>query len=332
MTQQITNTLRRVLVTGGSGFIGTNYIAHLQTLGPSIAILNLDTQAPQNHEQKQYWQECDITQFSVFREKLIAFNPTEVIHLAARTDTDSEKASDYYCNIEGTENLLQLVAESENIERLIVTSTQFVKRPGSLPDHDTDFDPHTAYGESKVVCEQRTRQANLNCCWTIVRPTNIWGPWHPRYPNEFWRVLKKGWYFHPGGRSAVRSYGYVDNIVYQLESILVAEPEEVNGKVFYVSDEAIQLIDWVNGFSLALTGRKVRVLPRWFIRSLAGFGDLLSYIGVTFPITTSRFRSMTTDDLVPIAETITRFGTPPIPLDEGIKRSVDWLKTQDYFK
>ena len=71
------------------------------------------------------------------------------------------------------------------IERAIIASTQYVAGPSRLPKDDEDYFPHTVYGQSKVVTEQLTRAANLACAWTLVRPTNIWGPWHMRYRNNF---------------------------------------------------------------------------------------------------------------------------------------------------
>ncbi|MGO9340347.1 MAG: hypothetical protein ACLPY1_22855 [Terracidiphilus sp.] len=62
-------------------------------------------------------------------------------------------------------------------------STQFVVGPGPLPVHDQDFRPYTVYGASKVLAEKAVRDGRLECVWTIVRPTNVWGSMHPRYPH-----------------------------------------------------------------------------------------------------------------------------------------------------
>ena len=325
-------TKRRILVTGGSGFIGTNYIDFLSSLGDGIEILNLDIAAPPIEAHNRYWQECDLCDADKLTRIFERYQPTEIVHLAARTDTDSSDLNDYSSNIVGTTNLLSAIKSRASVQRFILTSSQFVKKPGLAPVSDIDFDPHTAYGESKVINEKDTRNAQLECSWTIIRPTNIWGPWHPRYPQQFWRVVAQGMYFHPGGNSAIRSYGYVENVVFQIESILAATPHTVNQQVFYVGDAAIKLIDWVNGFSVALTAKPVRVLPRVFVRFIALVGDLLVWLGLKFPITSSRFRSMTTDDVVPMQKTIETFGVPPVTLTEGIKNTVIWLKAERFVK
>jgi nucleoside-diphosphate-sugar epimerase len=245
---------------------------------------------------------------------------------------EGKTVEDYAVNSQGTKNVAHAVKVTSSVARVIFTSTQYVVGPGALPAHDQDFRPHTIYGESKVLSEKAVRSANLSCVWTIVRPTNIWGSWHPRYAREFWLVLKKGLYLHPGPQPVIRSYGYVGNVVLQLERILRSAENSVNGKVFYVGDESINLLEWVNAFSTELTGRKVRVLPRAFLRFLAWVGDSVIALGGRFPIFSSRFRSMTEDYQTPISETFTVLGKPEIPLREGVRETVSWLRTLDEFR
>lgn len=313
----------RMLVTGGSGFIGTNLIDALLERG--IPLINLDINPPKKVSHNPYWQECDILNFDLTMSNFEKFQPTHVVHLAARTDTLSDNLDDYRVNTEGTTNILRCVQGMSNVQRVIVTSSQFVLAPPGLPKSDENYNPIGAYGMSKVACEKATRSADLHCVWTIIRPTNIWGPWHPRYPKEFWLVLKKGLYFHPGGKPAIRSYGYVKNIVYQLMMILDASPSLVDKKVYYLGDLPIPLIDWANGFALSITGKPVRIIPKWLLQTLAAAGTLLTGMGIRFPITLSRYRSMTEDYFSPVETTIKNFGSPPYSLERGIKETVDWL-------
>lgn len=86
-------------------------------------------------------------------------------------------------------------------------------------------------------------------CLDYPSPTNVWGRRHPRYPTEFWRVLKQGRYFHPGGRHVMRCYAYIDNMVKQTWKIMECEDGRFNRRVFYMSDDPIDLFDWTNAFS-----------------------------------------------------------------------------------
>ena len=316
----------RILITGGSGFIGTNLIDKLASES-SHTILNLDNSKPNIGVHLIYWKNCDILDSVQVDAAFSSFNPEAVIHLAATTDTDPGKTiEDYKVNIKGSKNIFNAIKKSSGIQRVIVTSTQFVNQYQGLPKNDEDFAPHTVYGESKVEMEKITRSIDLNCIWTIIRPTNIWGPWHLRYPYEFWKVLSKGFYFHPGGKPVIRSYGFVGNVVFQIISILQGAEEKVNKQVFYVGDEPINISEWVNGFALRQTGKPVRVVPRIAIKSLALLGDLLSFVKIKFPLTSSRYRSMTNSNVTPMDKTISAFGRGPYSLDQGIEETVNWMK------
>ena len=63
----------RILVTGGSGFIGTNYIELLLNSGKA-EFLNLDNQLPRNGAHKSFWQECDLVDAPrLKKDKLLIF-------------------------------------------------------------------------------------------------------------------------------------------------------------------------------------------------------------------------------------------------------------------
>src|SRR5687768_15084830 len=187
----------RVLVTGGSGFIGTNLTKFLHQKG--IQFLNIDIVQPKESVLTSYWQECDIMDLDSLLSHFRTFRPSEVIHLAAETDTDPKKTiEDYKVNTLGTLNVIKAIKSLDCVERVIFTSTQFVNQSKNGPQHDEDYAPHTVYGESKIINEKQVRSADLKSTWTIIRPTNVWGPWHLRYPFEFWKVLSENKYFHPG--------------------------------------------------------------------------------------------------------------------------------------
>ncbi len=319
------NAGRRVLVTGGSGFIGMNLMEALLR-EPGVALLNLDTREPQEPSHTPFWHSCDLLDGALVLREFEAFEPTEVVHLAGRTDMFGHTVEDYAANHTGTRRLLEAVKATHCVKRAIFTSSQFVVGPGLLPKDEFDFRPHTIYGESKVLSEKAVREADLACEWTIIRPTNIWGRWHPRYPKEFWKVVKRGRYVHPGGERVMRCYGYVGNVVEQILGILAAEASAVDGRVFYVGDAPINLLDWTNAFSIELTGNKVRVVPRAVLAALAKLGDVAKFFGVGLPIFSSRYRSMTETYLTPMEPTFAVLGQPRISLQEGVETTVRWLR------
>jgi len=314
----------RILCTGGSGFIGTHFLDSL--LDKNIEFKNVDIATPKNKRHEPFWYKCNILDLDKLINLFSQFQPTHILHLAAKSTTEGKSLDDFIDNTIGTEKVLRAIKATSSVSRAIITSSQHVRKPGSgLPKNDLDFIPHGLYGESKVITENLTRQVNLNCVWTIIRPTTVWGPMHPHLPNGLWRYMKKGWYFHPKNDPVIRSYGYVKNVVWQIEQILNAPAELINRKVFYVGEESIKQIEWINKFSNALTDRDVRLFPKQWLHKLALIGDVLKFLGIRFPMDSDRFFNLTTTNPVPMSPIIEAFGNPPYSLEKGIQETVDWL-------
>jgi nucleoside-diphosphate-sugar epimerase len=318
----------RLLVTGGSGFIGTRVVEEILRVFPSVDVLNIDLKRPKLASHLAYWHKGDLLNTSTFTDTVKTFCPTHAIHMAARTDSDGRDLDDYRINMEGSANFIEAIKAAGSVERTIYYSTQYVVRAGPLPSSDREYRPVNLYGESKSRMEEMVRNdASLPGIWTIVRPTNIWGPWHPRYPQEFWLVVKKGRYFHPGGEAVVRAYGYVGNVAEYTVKILAAPADAVSGKTFYLGDPPADIKLWASAFARALTGRPPRVVPRQILRGIALIGDAVRCTGQKFPLFTSRYRSMTQSYLVDMAPTIALLGSGKYSLEDGVKETVEWLKS-----
>ena len=320
----------KILITGGSGFIGTNLVEDFLRKG--IPFMNVDWNPPLNPRHTPYWKECDIMDKERFQELFTLYQPTVVIHLAARTDTDIYELdgdlNEYIQNTEGTQNVLDCIKSASAVERAILTSTMFVCEAGYLPKHDQDYKPYTLYGKSKMLGEKYTREAGLDCTWTIIRPQTIWGPWSLRYRDVMFKVMRKGLYFHPSKKNVQRAYGYVGNLVWQINQILKAEKGKVHQQAFYVGDKAFDLLDWVQCISKELTGKPARVIPTPLVKGIALTGDILKVFKLSFPLTSTRFNSMTQDYLTTIEKTYKTLGTPPISMEEGVKEFVRWYREE----
>ncbi len=314
----------KLLVTGGSGFIGTNLLE--LALERGLEVVNLDIAPPREPTHGRYWRAVDVLDREAVLRETRAFGPQAIIHLAAYTGTESTATlARYTANTTGTANLLEAVRRCD-VARFIDTSTQFVCRPGPAPETDETYDPHTVYGWSKVIGEQLTRYAGLEGRWIIIRPTTIWGPFSPTHPRRMVEAMKRGVYLHPSG-SCLRGYGYVKNVAFQILAIAAAPVERVAGKVFYVGDRLTELRAWVDAFSVRVTGHPARTVPLPVMTALARAGDVISSVrGAPFLIQSTRLGSMVEDYVVPMDPIFDLAGEPPHALEAAIEQSLAWLR------
>ncbi len=316
----------RILVTGGSGFIGTNLVELF--IEKNYNFLNLDKAPPLNINHTNYWRKGDILNLDDLKEIFEYYKPTIIIHLAAKTDTLGTSLDYYVENTRGTENLLEVIKSDSCIKRVIITSTQYVFFPKhyDLPKNDLDYYTHTIYGDSKVITEQLTRSSNLKCVWAIIRPTNVWGPWHIRYSNELLKYIKSGKYVHPGFNSVKKSYAYVRTVTNQIDGLINVEDKLVNGQTFYVGDYPKDSYEWANEFSLQMRHKSILRIPRIILRLLAIYGDLLKSLNINFPLDSKRYTNMVGEYLAPMDKTIKLVGTNHGSLQDNVRETIDWLK------
>lgn len=313
----------KVLITGGSGFIGTNMIESLQKT--DAVILSIDMVEPKLKEHRTVWKQVDIREKDALMMIVKDFQPEYVIHLAARTDLNGKTLQDYNANMQGVTNLLDALEQVKDLERVVFASSMYVCEPGYMPKDFEDYAPHTLYGESKVETEKRIKERNPEYTWSIIRPTSIWGPWFGEPYNKFFHIVLKHMYFHMGKRACRKTYGYVDNAIYQIMSILKTDESLVNKKVFYLGDyEPYDITEWANEIARE-AGIWIPKIPYWCFVVVGCFGDLLKKFGITFPMTSFRLHNMTTDNvhnLDPIKAV-----APNLPVSRivGTKKTLEWI-------
>lgn len=315
-----------ILVTGGSGFIGTNIVENFLNKGHKV--LNLDFNKPRNAEQAKYWVKTDITDYQELQDNILSFAPDYIIHLAARTDLKGKTLEDYNANVKGVENLMSIVKKVSSLKKVIIASSMLVCHTGYYPKDQSDYAPTTVYGESKVETEKMVWKDMPNCDWCIIRPTSIWGPWFDvPYKNFFDLVVAKR-YFHIGNKACTKTYGYIGNAVYQIEKLLFSPTTDASQKVYYIGDNPpINIEEWGNEIANELNYKIIK-LPYFVIKMAALFGDMLKLFGIHFPMTFFRLRNMTTDNIMDLSNTYNIAPNPPYSRIEGIKNTLSWMKVK----
>lgn len=315
--------MKKILITGGSGFIGTNLIETLRKTDAEI--LSVDMAEPKLESHRQIWKKVDIREKNAIMATVKDFQPDYVIHLAARTDLNGKTLQDYDANMQGVSNLLDALEQVPNLKQAVFASSMYVCEPGYMPKDFEDYAPHTLYGESKVETERRIKERNPKYTWSIIRPTSIWGPWFGEPYNKFFHIVLNHMYFHMGKRACRKTYGYVDNAIYQIMSIFDADAEKVNRKVFYIGDyEPYDITEWANEIAKE-AGIWIPRIPYWCFKCAGWFGDLLKKFGIAFPMTSFRLHNMTTDNVHNLEPIKNIAQNLPVSRTEGTKRTLDWI-------
>jgi GlcNAc-P-P-Und epimerase len=321
---------RRVLVTGGSGFIGTNVVEAFVRDG--WVVRNVDIVPPKDPAQAPSWQKLDILDGDALRKAFATFRPELVIHLAAKTVLNERTTLDHYAaNIQGVQNVIDAVQAAGSVDRTFFTSSRLVSRLGYVPKDDTDYQPSTLYGLSKVRGEQLVRSAPAGLGrWTILRPTGIWGPWFGVPYRDFFNTIKHGRYVHPAGRDARKSYGYVGNTVYQLQRLAARPPSDVHGRTFVVADyPAVSVKAWAESIQEALGARPIRSVPVPLLKGAAIAGDAIERLGRGHaPLTSFRLNNLVSDMVYDTGPLETLVGPLSYTLTQGVERTVAWLDSR----
>jgi nucleoside-diphosphate-sugar epimerase len=319
----------KVLITGSSGFIGSALLRHLVKKG--LTVKGIDIQEPRYREHFPLWEKADILDIAAMRKVFSDFQPTHLVHLAARTDLGLDSNLDCFkANTVGVKNILEICMESQSLQMAVFASTILVAEVGYLPKADDDYHPTTPYGESKVMGEKiiRGMPETANFTWCIIRPTSIWGPGYGSHYINLFLTIAKGRYFHPGKANNLVTYGYIGNCVYQIEKLLYASPDEIDNKTFFIGDYwQTRLKEWVQMIHQQLGRVKVYTLPDYLIRIIAYAGDVLwKYGWKNVPMTTFRLRNMLTDRLYETKSLEAITGELPYSQESAVQETISWLR------
>lgn len=319
----------RVLITGGSGFIGTNLVAFFSERGDEV--LNFDSSRPRNSAHQRFWKNGDLLDAVGLRSTVQDFAPEAILHMAARTDLNGRSIDDYASNTIGVENLIAAIEGLSSLQRVIFASSRLVCRIGYMPGDDLDYCPTTPYGESKVIGETIVRDAasRIPCPWLIVRPTSIWGPWFDVPYKTFFLAVARGRYVHPGSATILKSFGFIGNTVYELKRLVDMSADSVSGKTLYLADyPPVDVAAMANAIQHESGARPIRTVRVGLLRLLAWIGDCLKMLGWRNPpLTSFRLNNLLTPMAHDLDQLTDIVGDLPYSMESGVGITVSWLKS-----
>ena len=240
----------RVLITGGLGFIGSNFIDHvLENHTEITSVLNIDRcdycarihNVSQANDPRYSYIQADITNMSKMKRLFHDFKPDTVVHFAAQShvDTSFENAEQYIKdNIIGTYTILECVKEFGC--RLVHISTDEVYGEVGLDETSNSetsvLNPTNPYSATKAGAELLVKAYghSFGIPYVITRGNNVFGP--KQYPEKvipaFIDAMMKGnpCRIHGEGRSR-RNFIYVDDVSRAVMTVL---QKGKNGTVYNI--------------------------------------------------------------------------------------------------
>jgi dTDP-glucose 4,6-dehydratase len=188
---------RKLLVTGGAGFIGSNFVRHWRAGHPGepITVMDLLTYAgnPANLDGVDGVEllQIDIADADAVSEAVGRISPTAIVHFAAESHNSLavlEPSRFFRTNVIGTQSLLEAARQHE-VERFHHVSTCEVYGDMDLEEltaftEESPYRPRTPYSASKAAADHAVRAYHLTYGLnvTITNCANNYGPY--QFPEK----------------------------------------------------------------------------------------------------------------------------------------------------
>jgi dihydroflavonol-4-reductase len=226
----------KVLVTGGTGFIGSNLIEKLVSRNYEVYTIakdnmNIEFLNSLNVKVLEY----DLNNLPDLENEL--HDVDYIYHLAGVTRAINK--NDYYLgNFLATRNLLKVCKHScKKLKRFVYVSSLAAVGPsldGKPVDEETPYHPISHYGKSKMMGELEVIRSSNKLPITILRPSSVYGP-RERDIFEYFKLVKHGIKPIIGFNQKKLNMIFCDDLV---DSIIAAgeHPKAVN-EVYFVGSE-----------------------------------------------------------------------------------------------
>ncbi|MBN1588208.1 MAG: NAD-dependent epimerase/dehydratase family protein [Pirellulales bacterium] len=311
----------RIVVFGGSGFIGTRLVARLVRAGHEVRIA--DKQPSQAFPELRV--ACNVRNLD---ETIKASEGMDVvINLAAEHVDDVSPFELYYqTNVEGAENVCK-AADANGIRRMIFTSTVAVY---GMPDGELDetapLNPFNEYGRTKVLAEEvyhKWAAVSEDRRLTIVRPTVVFGEGNRCNFYHFLCQMDSGKFMMVGNGRNRKSIAYVENVAAFLEFALTFDTRDETYNYVDPHDmDMNEFVPLVNSFY----GRPAKIgrrLPYWLGYGIGRCFDLLAWLTRRkMTISAIRVKKFCGSTLFSARKAMATGFKPPVDVREGLAQTI----------
>lgn len=225
----------KVLVTGGSGFLGSHVAEQLSAAGHEVVAL---VRKSSNRKFLSTLKNVQLAEGSVEDRASIdrAMNDVDaVVHSAGLVKARTEQAF-FECNTQGTVNLLEsALVHAPSLKRFVHVSSLEACGP-SLDGQPVPLDqerPVTAYGRSKLAAEKEVIARKDKLPVVILRPAAIYGPRDVEILEAF-RAARKRQYPVIGDGQMLGCYTYGPDCA--RACVQAIDAEIPSGSVYFVDD------------------------------------------------------------------------------------------------
>jgi nucleoside-diphosphate-sugar epimerase len=321
----------KILVTGGTGFIGGYFVPMLLGQGHQVKLIVRN----EEKARKLFGDKCEYFVGDVSDKDSIkgcCEDVDVVFHLVAKSGNELPTKENFEIfrkiNVGGTENI---IAECGNIKKFIyVSSTAAMGLVKDRPiTEKSKCEPYLPYQVTKFEVEELIRKKRKNGFpGIIVRPTKVYGINERDYSYlTLAKLVKKGMFLKIGSGHNYTSNVYVSDFALSLVKLIDGG---VIGETYIVTSE--KSIDFIESGRVIADelGVKLRVIrvPAWFMVFAATVEEsMFTLIGKT-PIVTQRNIQMTLQDRVyDISKAKNEIGyMPEMSMEQGIRTVIKWYR------
>ena len=323
----------RILLTGGSGFIGSHLARQLRGLGHEL--VNLDLYEPAD---PALFQRCVIGDVrNPVAARAAVTGCDAVFHLAAaHHDFGIKRETFFDVNENGTGVLCQAMSEA-GVKRLCFYSSVAVYGNAPAPHlEDAAKDPAAPYGASKLAGEAVcTRWASSDAAneLLIVRPTVVFGVGNMANFYALIRQIHSRRYVQVGAGTNRKSVAYVENLIDAL--IFLWDQRRARGVSIYnfidKPDLGSAQIASIIYRALGRSETPLRI-PLWAaLIAVKPFDWIIAATGRNLAVSSARVRKFADSETVYEAQKLQAAGfVPRMTIEQGLTRMVEWYVAQGH--